>query len=110
MNGSGMPFAGIMASTTLMLNSACTTTIAVMPVARNFAEHVVGAQRRADAAIQEDAKQRDHQQRTPQSQLFRRHREDEVGVRLRQIEELLLAFHQAQARSGRQCSPRSSIE
>ena len=38
----------------------------------------------------------DHQQRAPQSQFFGGHGEDEVGVRLGQIEELLLAFHQAQ--------------
>ena len=37
MKGSGMPLVGIMPKTTLMLMSACTTTMAVMPVARKRA-------------------------------------------------------------------------
>ena len=98
MNGSGMPLAGIMASTTLMLNSACTTTIAVMPVARNLPNMSSVRSAVRNAAIQEDAEQRDHQQRSPQAQLFGGDGEDEVGMRLGQVEELLLAFHQAQRR------------
>ena len=40
---------------------------------------------------------RDDQQRADQSKLFADVGEDEVGVRLRQIEELLPSFHQAEA-------------
>ena len=97
MNGKGMPLVGIMPSTTLMLMSAWMTTIAVMPVARKRANGSSVRSADAQSAKQEDAEQQDDQQRSPQPQLFGDVGEDEVGMRLGKIEQLLLAFHQARA-------------
>ena len=43
------------------------------------------------------ANKRDHEERTDQSQFLRGHGENKIRVRLGQVEELLLAFHQARA-------------
>ncbi len=98
MNGSGIPLAGIMASTTLMLNKRLHNYHRSEAGRQKLAEHVFGAKRGPDAAIEEDAEERDHQQRAPQSHLFRGHGEDKVSMRLRQVEQFLLAFHQPQPR------------
>ena len=98
-----MPLVGIMPSTTLMLMSACTTTMAVMPVARKRAKGSWVRSAVRNAAIEKDAEQDDNQQRSPQAELFGDVGEDEVGVRLGQVEEFLLAFHQARAQSARRC-------
>src|SRR3974390_80505 len=57
-------------------------------------EGVVGAHGAANAASEKDAKQYDHQHRSPQTQLFGNVGVDEIGVRLGEVEEFLLAFHQ----------------
>src|SRR5205085_3449884 len=60
-------------------------------------EQIAGAQSGTDAAIHKDAKQGNDEQRTQQTYFFCQHGKNKVGMRLRQIEQLLLAFHQSRA-------------
>ena len=96
-SGSGMPFVGIMLSTTLMFMNACTAIIVVSPSATNDTERVGRMQRDPQAAPRNDAEAEQHQHRAHQPELLRDDRVDEVGVRFRQIEQLLHALHQAAA-------------
>ena len=96
-SGSGMPLVGISPSTTLMFTNACSTSIIVMPSARN-APKLSGARiavRRPRQAITQ--KHSTTSDGAEQPGLFGDHREDEVGVRLGQVEQLLHAAHQALA-------------
>src|SRR5207248_6270828 len=51
--------------------------------------------RDADSTIEEDRKKQHDCERSQQANFFRDYREDEIGMRFGQIEELLLAFHQS---------------
>ena len=96
-SGSGMPLVGSRPSTTLMFRNAWATTIVVMPSARkapNRSGAVTAARRPRQAMTQ---KQTSDERGAEQAELLGDHREDEVGVRLGQVEELLDAAHQAAA-------------
>ena len=87
MNGSGMPFVGSSASTTLMLKSACATMPVTMPTPEQHPEPVRRAQRRAHPAPQKSPKSATTAEPAEQPQLLADHREDEVRVRERQEEQ-----------------------
>ena len=52
---------------------------------------------RADAAPTVNDKERDDEQRADETEFLANHGIDEIGVRLGQVKQLLLAFHQADA-------------
>src|SRR5262249_15878836 len=54
-------------------------------------------QRRLNPSLKENGEQAKHHERSQQAELFRSDSENEVGVRLGQIEQFLLAFHQSHA-------------
>ena len=93
-NGSGMPLVGIRPSTTLMFTNACTAIIVVRPSARNApnASGARSAMRSPRHVITQ--KQTSDGGRADQAELLGDDRVDEVGVRLRQVEQLLHAVHQ----------------
>ena len=96
-NGSGMPLVGSRPSTTLMLKNACTAIIVVRPSARNAPKRSgarIAVRRPRHAITQKHASTSVAPIRPSSS---RDHRVDEVGVRLRQVEQLLHAAHQAAA-------------
>ena len=82
-----------------MFTNACTATIVVRPSARN-APNVSGARsatRRPRQVMTQ--KQISTSGRADQPELLGDHRVDEIGVRLRQIEQLLHAVHQPVAQT-----------
>ena len=97
MNGSGMPVTGRSAVTTIMLTKAWTTSQVVIPQATR-PEKVSGACDRDPVALVRDHdEQRHHRQRADEAPLLADDREDEVGRRGRQVEELLAALAEAEA-------------
>src|SRR5882762_1119840 len=88
MNGSGIPFVGTIPNTTAKLISAWHKTIAVIPSA--------SSRPHPSPAIND--KERNHDHCPDKTQFLADHRTDKIRVRLREIEELLFALHQANAR------------
>ncbi len=66
-------------------------------MARKRPKLVGRAPGRAQAAPEEDDEGQDDREGAEQAQLLADHREDEVAVRVGQVEELLAALHQADA-------------
>ncbi len=93
--GSGVPLVGMMPITTLMLTSACSATIAVRPDRQKRPEAVWRAQGDAQAAPRDNQETDEDGRRADEPQLLGDDGVDEVGVRLRQVEELLDAVHQS---------------
>src|SRR5213592_1958062 len=84
-NGSGTPVSGARPSTAKTLSSAWERMSAVMPVARSAARAARGAQ----AAVADQAVEEQQRPDAEHAELLADHREDEVGVRLGQEEDLL---------------------
>ena len=96
-SGSGIPVIGSSPTTAPMLISACPTSQAVMAAATSRPNGIGRALRDPDAAVGQHAEQHDDQQRADQAELLADDRQDEVGVRVRQVGPLLPAGAEADA-------------
>ena len=70
----------------------------VRPAARYVPKASGALPGRAQAAPEEEDEAQHHRRRAQQAQLLADHREDEVAVRVGQVEELLPALHEARRR------------
>ena len=99
MNGSGIPFAGKIEITTLILNRAWTMipVINADPQQRpeSVGSHHRGSASRAKAAV----RKRDDRQSSDQAKLLANNRKDKIRIRIWQIEKFLLALGKTFAES-----------
>ena len=91
-SGSVRPLVGSTPMLTPMLMNACTPSHTPMPCATSAANGALEARCLAadrEGAEQQPDEQRDHARHADEAQLLGDHREQEIGVRFRQVEELL---------------------
>ena len=84
MNGSVMPLAGIRCRLTAMLMADCSAEQDGKAGGGKARERLVVAQRARQRAHDDEGEQRDQHQAEHDAEFLRRHREDEIGVALRQ--------------------------
>ena len=100
MNGSVSPFVGSTPMFTPMLMNACSPSHSPKPsgeIGRELQAGVLREPRDVEAAPDERHEQRERQHHADEAQLFGEHREQEVRVRLGQVEELLHALAEPHA-------------
>ena len=97
MSGSGIPLVGTRESTTLMLKKACSRMLVVMPKATRRAKGSWERKAVRRPRTPKRTKSRNDEHGADEAKLLGNVGEDEVGVRLGQVEELLHAFHVAAA-------------
>ena len=88
---------GIMPSTTAKLMSDWKTTMAVIAKSEQAAKTVGRIKGSAETAPGEDGEQNNDDRSANEAELFADDRVNKIGVSFRQIEEFLLALHQANA-------------
>ena len=97
MNGSGNPLFGKSDVVTPMLTAACKASSETMPVPSKQTEAILRVQRDHHSADDDDDEQKNDEQTDAQPELFADHRENEIGVRVRQVEHFLPAVAEAEA-------------
>ena len=97
MNGSVRPVVGISPSDTAMCMNAVSPIVAVRPTARYWPNGSGRGARDPEAEPAEQREQEHHDEHADESPLLADGAEEEIGVRVRQIAELLLSLAEAGA-------------